>query len=135
MPLIRSQPTTSSLSLSSVLKSIAFSDAGFSMMSLSAKTGEGLDELKEKIVSLALGGAGRGFGLNEGLNVTARQLDDIRACLCSVEEALSANRDGMGQDIVAGALGRARLALERVLGISCDDALLDSVFSRFCVGK
>ena len=57
-------------------------------------------------------------------------------CLTSLTtEAEAAILDGVGQDVVAGLLGSARNALERLLGIACDDALLDSVFSRFCVGK
>jgi tRNA modification GTPase len=40
-----------------------------------------------------------------------------------------------GQDVAASLLGVARESLERLLGLNCDDALLDSVFSRFCVGK
>ena len=41
----------------------------------------------------------------------------------------------MGQDVTAALLGTARKALERTLGIAADDDLLDSIFSRFCVGK
>ena len=41
----------------------------------------------------------------------------------------------MGQDVTASLLGTARRALERTLGIAADDDLLDSIFSRFCVGK
>ena len=108
-------------------------NGGAPVLSLSARTGEGLDALKENLVSLAMKGAAA--ELNSGLNVTARQLDDIRACIAAVSEAQAAQGKGMGQDVMAGALGRARLSLERLLGLSCDDVLLDSIFSRFCVGK
>ena len=102
-----------------------------SVISLSAKTGEGLELLKEEILAIATGNG----SLDAGLNVTARQLGEIRQALDATAEAEAAILDGVGQDVVAGLLGGARNALERLLGIACDDALLDSVFSRFCVGK
>jgi tRNA modification GTPase len=101
------------------------------VLSLSTKTGEGLDLLKENILSLVSGSG----ALDAGLNVTARQLSEIREALLSVTEAETAAAKNAGQDIVAGLLASARECLERLLGLSYDDALLDSVFSRFCVGK
>ena len=41
----------------------------------------------------------------------------------------------MGEDITAGLLNTARLSLLRVLGLDAGDEVLDSMFSRFCVGK
>jgi tRNA modification GTPase len=101
------------------------------VLSLSAKTGEGLDRLKERILSLA-----SGSGVPDaGLNVTARQLAEVREALASITEAEAASIERTGQDVVATLLATARESLDRLLGISCDDALLDNVFSRFCVGK
>jgi tRNA modification GTPase len=101
------------------------------VLSLSTKTGEGLDLLKESILSLVSGSG----ALDSGLNVTARQLSEIREALLSVTEAEGAAAKKAGQDIVASLLAAARECLERLLGLSYDDALLDSIFSRFCVGK
>ncbi|MDR3230800.1 MAG: tRNA uridine-5-carboxymethylaminomethyl(34) synthesis GTPase MnmE [Synergistaceae bacterium] len=101
------------------------------VLSLSAKTGEGLDPLKERILSLASDSG----ALDAGLNVTARQLSEIRDALLAVTEAETAAIERTGQDVVATLLATARECLERLLGLSCDDALLDTVFSRFCVGK
>ena len=102
-----------------------------SVIALSAKTGEGLDLLKEAILAIATGNG----SLDAGLNVTARQLEEIRQALTAIFEAETAVSDGLGQDVAAGILGTARGSLERILGISCDDALLDAIFGRFCVGK
>jgi tRNA modification GTPase len=73
--------------------------------------------------------------LNSGLNVTARQLSEINECLSCIASAETAMAEKKGQDVAAGLLGSARECLERLLGLSYDDALLDSIFSRFCVGK
>lgn len=101
------------------------------ILSISAKTGEGLERLKDTILSVAM----RSGTLDSGFNVTARQLSEINeslACLTSAEVAMAEKK---GQDIVAGLLGSARECLERLLGLSYDDALLDNIFSHFCVGK
>ena len=101
------------------------------VLSISAKTGEGLEALKEAIVAIAT----EGGSLDAGLNVTARQLSEIRTCARAITEAQKVISEGMGQDVATGLLGAARMALERMLGISGGDDLLDSIFSRFCVGK
>jgi tRNA modification GTPase len=102
-----------------------------SVLSLSAKTGEGLDLLKDNIVSFASNSG----ALNAGLNVTARQLAEVRESLLALAEAETATKEKAGQDVTAGLLSRARECLERLLGLSYDDALLDAIFSHFCVGK
>ena len=77
-----------------------------SVISLSAKTGEGLELLKEEILAIATGNG----SLDAGLNVTARQLDEIRQALNATAEAEAAILDRVGQDVVAGLLGSARNA-------------------------
>jgi len=101
------------------------------VLSISAKTGDGLELLKDAILSKAMGSG----ALDSGLNVTARQLSEINEALSCLVLAETAMAEQKGQDVVAGLLGAARECLERLLGLSYDDALLDSIFSRFCVGK
>ncbi|MCL2010135.1 MAG: tRNA uridine-5-carboxymethylaminomethyl(34) synthesis GTPase MnmE [Synergistaceae bacterium] len=101
------------------------------VLSISARTGEGLELLKDAILSMAMGSG----TLDSGLNVTARQLSEINESLSCLTLAEAALAEKKGQDIVAGLLGSARECLERLLGLSYDDALLDSIFSHFCVGK
>jgi tRNA modification GTPase len=111
--------------------SLQGSAAQSSVLWLSAKTGEGLDLLKDSIVHFASGSG----TLDAGLNVTARQLAEIRDALLALTEAEAAATEKAGQDIIASLLSTARECLERLLGLSYDDALLESVFSHFCVGK
>ncbi len=94
---------------------------------VSAKNFTGLDELKGEIYKLAA----KNSTFNSGLNVSERQLEDLRECLNSMREAEFANDD----DVIAGLLNSARLSLMRMLGIDAGDELLDEMFSRFCVGK
>ena len=69
--------------------------------------------------------------VSSGLNVSAGQLEELRGSLQALREA----RDSLNEDITAGLLGSARMGLLRVLGVDAGDELLDSMFSRFCVGK
>lgn len=96
---------------------------------VSSRDYSGIEELKAAIRDMACGGA----VLNSGLNVSAQQLEDIRASLEAVREALVSV--SLGEDVTAGLLNSARLSLMRVLGLDAGDELLDSMFSRFCVGK
>ena len=100
-----------------------------SKVHVSAKEYTGINELKAAVCDIASGGA----VLNSGLNVSSQQLADIRAGLDAMNDALSSI--SMGEDIAAGMLNTARLSLLRVLGLNAGDEVLDSMFSRFCVGK
>ena len=94
---------------------------------VSAKNHTGLDELKTRVYELACSES----VLSAGLNVSVSQLADIRDARDAVSDALDAG----SEDITAGLLGSARVSLLRVLGVDAPDELLDSMFSRFCVGK
>ncbi len=102
-------------------------DIPLRVMNVSAKTGQGLDDVKNAMYELACSDA----ALSEGLNVSAMQLEELRGSLQAVRDA----RDSLDEDVIAGLLGVARVSLLRVLGIDAGDELLESMFSRFCVGK
>lgn len=98
---------------------------------ISAQKGDGIEELKNIIVGETMG---QGL-LDAGLNATARQTEELRLCEAALTEAKGVLRDGLGEDIAASSMTGAREALERFLGIEGGDALLDRIFSQFCVGK
>ncbi len=98
---------------------------------ISAQEQMGLEELKEAMVELI---AGTGT-LEGGLNATARQLEELRSAVDSLTLGKDALEDHHDQTLAASGLSESREALERILGLSDDEALLDLVFSRFCIGK
>ncbi|SMG48571.1 tRNA uridine-5-carboxymethylaminomethyl(34) synthesis GTPase MnmE [Dethiosulfovibrio salsuginis] len=101
------------------------------ILNISAQEQRGLEELKEALVEMV---AGTGT-LEGGLNATARQLEELRSAIDSLgasKEALEHHHD---QTLAAAGLAETRKALERILGLFDDDSLLDTVFSRFCIGK
>lgn len=101
------------------------------VLSISARTGEGLEVLKDTVVS-SVGGGGT---LDGGLNASARQVNEIRTAVEALKDAREALESGLGEDAAGSCLGEARGAMERLLGIAGDEALHDFIFSQFCVGK
>lgn len=94
----------------------------------SARTGEGLHELKARIARLL--GAGEGGGR---FRVTLRQQALLREAEAALERAAGAA--GLGMEFVAADLRVALSALGGITGRASDEDLLDRIFSRFCLGK
>ena len=99
---------------------------------LSAQSGKGLDEL-ERAVREVTGVA----ALNEAepMLATERQRDCARRCLECVEEALAAMESGITLDAVNVSVDGAISALLELTGERTTEAVVNEVFSRFCVGK
>ena len=101
-------------------------------LTISTKTGDGLEELRQEIV--------RRLGIDKERFdqplVSLRQRQELeRACL-ACEQAATALREGSESLVIAGLrLRTATEAIGRILGKIYTADLLDAVFSRFCVGK
>ncbi|MBQ7755095.1 MAG: tRNA uridine-5-carboxymethylaminomethyl(34) synthesis GTPase MnmE [Clostridia bacterium] len=96
----------------------------FGELSVSAKTGEGLDELKRRIVALS--------GAREGAAITNER--HIKA-LENAREALLHARTAHELTLVATDVREALHHLGAITGRDVDADLIDRIFSRFCVGK
>ncbi len=94
---------------------------------VSARTGEGLEALREALGRMlgASGSAGGRFRLN------LRQ----RAALLDAEAALDRAAEAEGLELAALDLRAALAALAALSGRDAGEELLDRVFSRFCLGK
>jgi tRNA modification GTPase len=94
---------------------------------LSAITGHGLDQLWRLLGS-------RAAGLLPKLDRVAlnrRQRDCVAQAAAALRRA-QVERDGL---LVAEELRLARLALDRLVGRADVEAVLDTLFARFCIGK
>ena len=103
------------------------------LVEISALTGEGLDELKQMLVDLALGGGLRTAG---DLVTQARHYE----LLVRAGEALDRGRELLGQasppwELLALEVKEALTALGEITGEEVGDAVLDQIFSQFCLGK
>ena len=64
-----------------------------------------------------------------------RQLAAATAARNALKDALDAQRQGFGLDAVGVCVDEALRALYELTGEGADEAVIDQVFSRFCVGK
>ncbi len=99
---------------------------------ISAADGSGLDDLKaalERVLRVTDYDPAAPMMANE------RQLDCARRGLTAVEDAVSALVSGMTLDAVSVCVESALDALYELTGERASDAVIDGVFSRFCVGK
>lgn len=101
------------------------------LLRLSARQGEGIDALREAVVDAVVGSG----LLDEALNASASQLEELRLARSALDEARRLVQEGLGEDVAAANLTEARSALDRLLFLDGDDALAERIFSRFCVGK
>lgn len=97
-------------------------------------TGEGLEELEAAITRMVFSGDLQG---NDGgaLFMEARQGELLSRAACSLADALAALEQGYPLDIVSIDLQQVKLCLAALLGEDINEAVLDNIFKKFCVGK
>lgn len=99
---------------------------------VSAKSGEGIKDLVQKIKSVLLGGA-QTERTQAGLG-SARQKHLVQNALESVSHALLVSED-FSLDAVVQDLEDALDALGEITGEVTSDDILENIFANFCVGK
>jgi len=103
---------------------------GTDVLEVSARTGQGLGALRQAIARAA--GVRR---REEPMLGTVRQKHAVERAVASLETAAAAVEGGVSLDLAAVDLREAWGALGEVTGENAPEALLDEVFSRFCIGK
>ena len=98
---------------------------------ISAKTGEGIEELVKKI-SLILD-----FSIEEEDVVFARQrhIDALNTIRVFLNKAALSMEKKEGLEIVAELLRQSLSVFDEIVGKITTDDILDNIFSRFCIGK
>lgn len=104
---------------------------GFFRIGLSAKTGEGVDRLCERIKSLA-GYEPRAEGV---FMARRRHLAALDEALAALDAAKRGGDEGAGSELVAEDLRLAQRALGEITGEFTADDLLGRIFASFCIGK
>lgn len=103
------------------------------VVSLSARYGSGMDELREelrKITEKQDADAGRVLFLTN-----LRHVELVRKALDNVLRARASVREGLQADFIVIDLTEAWKTMGEITGDTMDDELIHSIFSRFCVGK
>ena len=100
---------------------------------ISAKTGFGLDTLRQKLLRIAgwQGGASEGLYMARARHVQA--LEEVHAHFAIAEAHLAQKAPAL--DVLAEELRLAQNALNAITGEFSSDDLLGVIFSSFCIGK
>jgi tRNA modification GTPase len=101
-------------------------------LEISAKAWLGLESLRREI--------GQRLAATERLHDTPpvtniRHVDLLSKTRGALQRAADAARHGTAEEFVAADLAEARGYLEEVTGIRTPDDVLETIFSRFCIGK
>ncbi len=99
---------------------------------VSALEGTGLSDLEDAV--LAGIGAGAGY-FEESISASERQVRTLDEALACVRGAADSCRAECALDLAAVQLQSARARLGEITGEDVTEALLDSIFGTFCIGK
>lgn len=99
------------------------------VLRISVRTGEGMEQLHQRLRTLAEGESGEGSFSARARHVAA--LQQAAAELAAAREALAAEQ----LDLAAEALRQVDAALGQIVGRTLPDTLLGHIFSTFCIGK
>jgi tRNA modification GTPase len=104
---------------------------GVAVIATSALTGEGVAELRGRIVALASGGAAS----ESGMLTNMRQHQAVTTALSALADAKHANESGIPHEMILLDLYRGLWALDSLTGQTTADDILQLIFSTFCIGK
>ncbi len=102
-------------------------------VTLSAKTGEGLDVLSDKIEEKFRLGALT--AQNTAVITNLRHKEALHAASASVSKAYDALAAGLPHDMVSIDLVDCAAHLGEITGKTVSEEIVDKIFSRFCLGK
>ena len=108
---------------------------GVKAFPISALTGKGIDSLREAIASGLLGTDREGGTGDQRILTRERHRDLVVRCRKAIENASTMSKKDVSPEIVAVDLNEAQRALSELLGRDYGEALLDKIFSTFCIGK
>ena len=103
------------------------------IVTVSAKTGAGLEALKAKIKEKVLGAAAESG--REPLLANIRHQQALQSAYASLDEARQTLADGLPPDMAMIDLENAYAALGEISGKTVSEEVLTKIFAEFCVGK
>ncbi len=98
---------------------------------VSAKTGENIEKLKQLIFEKTVG---EEINTNNFYLTNARHIECVQRALSGLADAI-ASFETTTLDIVSAQIKTAWHALGEITGVTSDEAIIDKIFSKFCLGK
>lgn len=100
--------------------------------SVSALTGDGIEELKKEIVKRVVG---KGIKAVDNGLISVRHKECLDRAKASLKRAIEACGDDLGVDFITIDIRNAINGLDEVSGREISDEIVNKIFGRFCVGK
>ncbi|MGP8154679.1 MAG: tRNA uridine-5-carboxymethylaminomethyl(34) synthesis GTPase MnmE [Smithella sp.] len=100
---------------------------------ISAKSGAGLEELKNTIIDLS--GSGENINAGSVMIINMRHKLAIEKAYKNIQTAKESIEHGMSAEFAALDLREALDNLDEITGKKINDEVLDKIFSSFCIGK
>ena len=100
---------------------------------ISALTGEGIDQIKQRVEGIVWSGTVGATASD--VTVNERQTEALRRSLNSLTSALDEADRGTTLEVISQQLRVALDAIGEIVGKTATDDILSRVFSTFCIGK
>ena len=108
-------------------------NASSNIIKISAKTGEGVEEIYRKVSELFRTSE---IKMNDGIIITnIRHKNQIDKAIGSVNEAIESNNSGLPIDIVSIPIKQILSDLSAITGEDVAEDIINEIFSKFCLGK
>ena len=105
---------------------------GIDVITISAKTGEGIEDLKEKIYSFA--NASNVLSTESAIISSERQILALKEALSSLKVALN-SIEYLSADLLIIDIRRAWEKYGEITGTTASEHIVDTIFSKLCLGK
>ena len=108
-------------------------DVKDSIIKISAKTGDGVEDIYNKIAELFKTNE---IKMNDGIIITnIRHKNQIDKAIKSVQEAINSNDSGLPIDMVSIPIKQVLIDLSAITGEDVSEDIINEIFSKFCLGK
>ena len=104
----------------------------YDYLTISAKTGEGVEVLKKQLLGLVQMGK---LHNNDTIITNARHYDALRQALDNIQKVQHGLQTGLSGDLLAIDIREALHHFGRITGEISTDDLLGNIFANFCIGK
>lgn len=114
------------------LRELSWGGEVVDVVSISAKGGEGIDALKQYLYAMVIGDGQE----QEGIIVSnLRHVDSLQQTAYFMEQVELGLESNLPSDLIAHQLRHALHHLGMITGHITNEDLLDTIFSKFCIGK
>ncbi|MBI4535709.1 MAG: tRNA uridine-5-carboxymethylaminomethyl(34) synthesis GTPase MnmE, partial [Ignavibacteriae bacterium] len=115
------------------LTAISADIPGKSIVAVSARTGEGIDNLRRVLVESVFDGLGA--ETSNGQITSKRHRDSLCRAADSISNARASLESGLSGEFLALDIKGAMDSLSEITGEVTTDDVLNSIFKSFCIGK